>query len=234
MLEYYGHCAFRWTSAAGLRVLIDPFQNDLPQFNWFHIPFPALEAEIVVITHDHFDHNAWETLSPYATVLRGPGHFTMGDVVAEGIRDVHSRYQPPRLKRNTVFLLEIDGVRYCHIGDNRAAMPATVVEALSRVDVLMVTVDDSCHLLSYEEVDQIADLLQPRVVIPMHYFQAGLTTVESGLADIDDWLATQGSVRRLGVSSLDLAPANLPASREVWVMDPALGTDAAGALPAGS
>ncbi|HJN91906.1 MAG TPA: MBL fold metallo-hydrolase [Dehalococcoidia bacterium] len=219
MLEFYGHCAFRWTSTAGIRVLIDPFQNDLPRANWFEAPFPAVDAELVVITHDHFDHNAWESLSPYATVLRGPGRFAVDDVVAEGVRDVHSRYQAPRLKRNTMFNLEIDGVRYCHIGDNRAEMPDAVVEALGRIDVLMVTVDDSCHLLSYPEVDQVIERLQPRIVIPMHYFHAGVTTVESGLEACEGWLATQPLVNRLAASQVSLTATELPAKREVWVME---------------
>ncbi len=221
-LTFYGHCAFLWTSPAGVRVLSDPFQNELPGGDWFHIPFPNLDPDVALITHDHFDHNAVGSLSKYTTVLRGPGEFRFQDVRLLGVRDVHSRYTPPRLKRNTMFLVDIDGVRCCHIGDNRADPPDDVLAALGPIDLLMITVDDSCHLLACEEVDAMIDRFAPRVVVPMHYFHEGVTKPESGLRPAEDWLATQPRVRRLGSNHADITRDALPDAREVWLFDPLL------------
>ncbi len=57
MLSYYGHCAFLWTSPGGVRVLIDPFGNS-NESHWFQDAFPPVESDVVLVTHDHFDHNA--------------------------------------------------------------------------------------------------------------------------------------------------------------------------------
>ena len=57
MLSYYGHCAFLWTSPGAVRVLIDPFGNSDDSY-WFHDVFPPIECDVVLVTHDHFDHNA--------------------------------------------------------------------------------------------------------------------------------------------------------------------------------
>ncbi len=221
-LTYFAHCAFRWTSPGGVRVLADPFQNALPESDWFLIPFPAVEAEIALVTHDHFDHNATHGLSRYTTLLRGPGEYRRDDVSVLGVQDVHARYRPPRLKRNTMFVVEIEGLRCCHIGDNRAALPAEVRAALGRVDLLFVTVDDSCHLLSFPEVDRLVESLDPKVVVPMHYYTEGVTTPHSGLRSPDEWLTTQERVRRLGRDTITLREGDLPPRREVWVFESAL------------
>ena len=68
-----------------------------------------------------------------------------------------------------MFRLEVDGVSYLHIGDNRVEWPTEVAQAVGDVDVLMVTVDDSIHLLTYDQVDSLVQRLEPRVVVPMHY-----------------------------------------------------------------
>ena len=69
-LSYYGHCAFKWTSPAGVRILIDPYGNS-EQSYWFVREFPPIETDLLLVTHDHFDHNAEETV-PAA----GPVHLT--------------------------------------------------------------------------------------------------------------------------------------------------------------
>jgi L-ascorbate metabolism protein UlaG (beta-lactamase superfamily) len=120
---------------------------------------------------------------------------------------------------NTVFVIEINGVRVCHIGDNRHDMPESVREQIGNVDILMVTVDDSSHLLSFEQADQLVARLSPSVVIPMHYYLPKLTTIESSLGGPDGWLATQDVVKPLNASEIPLNKATLPNTRQVWVFD---------------
>ena len=218
-LTYYGHCAFLWVSPAGLRVLIDPYRNRHDR-HWFLHQFPTVESDLALITHAHFDHDAADHLLESTSVLRLPGDFHDQDVSIKGILDLHSGRWGREGLRNVMFRLEIAGLRFLHIGDNRGQLPPDVVQQVSFVDVLLVTVDDSCHLLSYKEVDDLIALLNPRVVIPMHYLIPELTTQESTLLAPDGWLATQRMVRRLGAPTIQLSAQSLPSSREVWVMDP--------------
>ena len=90
-----------------------------------------------------------------------------------------------------MFRLEAGGVRFLHTGDNRAEWPDAVSYAVGDVDVLLVTVDDSIHLLTYDEVDSLVRLLQPRVVIPMHYAIPGLHAAECELLPPKQWLDRQ-------------------------------------------
>ena len=118
---------------------------------------------------------------------------------------------------NTIFVVESGGVRSCHVGDNRHDIPGHVRAQLGAVDILMVTVDDSCHLLSYDQVDSLIAEVSPRVVVPMHYYVEGLTTASSTLRTPKGWLKTQTSVRHLGANPIELTPDDLPDEREVWV-----------------
>ena len=85
----------------------------------------------------------------------------------------------------------------------------------------MVTVDDSVHLLTYDEVDSLVQRLQPRVVIPMHYFIPGLSASENDLLPPERWLERQRMVRRLDSHQTDFSADRLPSSTEIWLFQPA-------------
>ncbi len=199
--------------------MIDPFGNS-PERHWFLHPLPSVEADVALVTHDHFDHNAVQDLPGSPTLLRGPGELSLGDVTVRGVRDLHAGSWGSKGMSNTIFVIEIEGVRFCHIGDNRHDIPGEVREQLGDVDVLMVTVDDSCHLLTYQQVDRLVELVSPRVVVPMHYYIEGLTTESSTLTPPDGWLAPQERVRRLTPGPFEIPHKDLPNEREVWVFSP--------------
>ena len=217
-LTYYGHCAFLWQTPDGVRALIDPYRNRHDRY-WFTRRFPEAPCDLALVTHAHFDHDATPELAESVSVLRMPGDFYYRDLHVRGILDQHSgRFS--RGMANVMFRLETAGLRFLHIGDNHAEWPDAVRQAVGDIDILMVTVDDSCHLLTYPEVDQIIDMTQPRVVIPMHYQIPGLMSDQTTLQTIEEWLATRSRVRHLGGPMLSLSPASLPDSRETWVFEP--------------
>ncbi len=219
-LTYFGHCAFRWETPDGVTVMADPYRNQSGRY-WFRRLFPEVHCDLGLISHAHFDHDAADRLPEAASLLRMPGEFTTGDLRLRGIGDFHSG--APRLSDfpNVMFRLEVDGVSFLHLGDNRADWPPEVARAIGEVDVLMVTVDDSIHLLTYEEVDSLVRRLEPRVVIPMHYAIPGITAAECELLPPDRWLDRQQTVRRLDSHRADLSRESLPGSTEVWLFQPA-------------
>jgi len=217
-LTYYGHCAFLWQTPDGVRVLIDPYRNRHDRY-WFTRRFPDVPCDLAMITHAHFDHDAAPDLAECVSVLRMPGNFHYRDLQVRGILDQHSgRFS--RGMANVMFRIEVAGLRFLHIGDNRAEWPEAVQQVVGEIDILMVTVDDSCHLLTYAEVDQMIDMVQPRVVIPMHYQIPGLMSEQTTLQTIEEWLVTRHQVRHLGDSALSLSPSSLPDNPETWVFEP--------------
>lgn len=218
-LTYYGHCAFVWHTAQGVRVLIDPYRNRHDRY-WFTRRFPDVPCDLALITHAHFDHDASPVLAESTSILRMPGDFRHRDIHIRGILDQHSGTHSKGMP-NVMFRLETAGLRFLHIGDNYVEWPQEVRQAVGEIDILMVTVDDSCHLLTYPEVDTLISMVQPRVVVPMHYQIPGLMSESTTLRTIDEWLATRTRVRRLGDHRLPLSRAALPSAPEIWVFEPA-------------
>ena len=218
-LTYFGHCAFRWETPGGVTVMADPYRNAAGRY-WFTRLFPEVRCDLGLITHAHFDHDAVERLPEAASILRMPGEFAAGDLQIRGVGDLHSGASRLRDFPNVMFRLEAGGVSFLHIGDNRAEWPAEVSRAVGDVDVLLVTVDDSKHLLTYEQVDSLVERLRPRVVIPMHYAIAGLHSAECELLPPEGWLSRQSTVRRLDTDRLEFTARKLPAQAEVWLFQP--------------
>ena len=219
-LTYFGHCAFRWETPGGVTVMADPYRNQAGRY-WFTRLFPGVHCDLGLITHAHFDHDAAERLPEAASILRMPGEFVVSDLQIRGIGDFHSG--PSRLSDfpNVMFRLETGGVSYLHIGDNRAEWSPEVARAVGDVDVLMVTVDDSIHLLTYDEVDGLIDGLQPHVVIPMHYAIPGITSAECELLPPERWLERHQTVRHIDSCEAEFTSSALPSSTEVWLFQPA-------------
>ena len=219
-LTYFGHCAFRWETPGGVTVVADPYRNQAGRY-WFTRLFPEVRCDLGLITHAHFDHDAVDRLPEAASIVRMPGEFSAGGLEVRGIGDFHSGAARLSDFPNVMFRLEAGGVRFLHIGDNRAEWPTEVLHAVGDIDVLMVTVDDSKHLLTYEQVDSLVQRLRPRVVIPMHYAIPGLTSAACELLPPEAWLAHQQTVRRLETDQFDFTARNLPSQTEVWLFQPA-------------
>ena len=219
-LTYFGHCAFRWETPGGVTVMADPYRNQAGRY-WFTRLFPEVHSDLGLISHAHFDHDAVDRLPEAASILRMPGELAVSDLQVRGIGDFHSGSSRLSDFPNVMFRLEVGGVSFLHIGDNRADWPPEVARAVGDVDVLMVTVDDSIHLLSYDEVDGLINRLQPRVVIPMHYAIPGITSDECELLPPERWLERQQTVRRLDSHHKDFSAGALPSQTEIWLFQPA-------------
>ncbi len=218
-VRYLGHCAFLFEDPAGESLLIDPYGNgDAERNNWFLKPFPPLKVDMVAVTHDHFDHNAVSALPDGTPLMNGEGTRQVGQTTITGVSDIHAGKSGRDGMENVIYVIEHEGVRYCHVGDNRHDIPDDVIARLGKVDVLMVTVDDSCHLLTYDEVNRLVESLSPMVVIPMHYRVEGLSTAETELEGPERWVRTQSPRRTMRRSSFRIDRRGLPYEREVWTI----------------
>jgi len=239
-IEFYGHMAFKITSPDGIRILVDPWRND-PSGAWglwFPNEFPAIPVDIVLSTHAHFDHDA--VYRPHATMVleRMAGQFELGDVRITGLADKHmcksrgwykwteaatefkQEFCPPDNPLhmdNFIQIIETGGLRIAHWGDNRPLPAGFVDEALKNVDVLIMNIDDSSHILSYEDVDAALQRYQPRVVIPGHYYTKGATSVLSTLSTAEKWVQRQQDVVRLKNPELVLNPETVaPLKKRIY------------------
>lgn len=219
-LEYLGHMALKITTPKGLSILIDPWKND-PSGTWgiwFPKEFPLTNADIAASTHAHYDHNALNRVVSHMVLDRMAGQWNFSDLKITGIADKH-QYEAPGLVRwtelfaergiehrppnnppildNTIYIIETGGLRIVHWGDNRPDAPDAVYKAVGRPDILILPIDDSVHVLNYEQVAQITQRLNPHVVIPGHYLIKNVSSVASTLHNADKWVKTQKTVEQI-------------------------------------
>ena len=218
VIEYLGHCAFRFTTPGSSRIVVDPFRNWPDGRRWFLRPSPPVEADVLLVSHPHADHNGVETVAGEPRRLGDVGELRGEDFVVRGLRGRHSARFGGDIKYfNTIFVLETAGLRVCQMGDNEADLSERSQEDIGPIDLLTVPVEDAGLILNAGGAERLAKRLQPRVVVPTHYYIEGLTNPASGFKGIDRWRGLQAKVRELEGATLDLRKEDLPETREGWV-----------------
>jgi L-ascorbate metabolism protein UlaG (beta-lactamase superfamily) len=220
-LHYFGHCAFQWVTTRGSKILIDPYRNS-KIWHWFNKGFAGIETDVLLVTHPHFDHAAVNKVYGEFELISGPAVRHGTDYTITGIKGRHAkalRYSWWFWFKNTIFVIEVDGIRYCHWGDNRSSISDNLRQQIGKVDVLIVPIDGSEHLLKPREVESIINRLSPKVVIPMHYFITNFSSARSPLGPIHDWLKQQGRSIKYFSGKIEMNKVSLPVATEIWVMD---------------
>ncbi len=223
-IQFYGHDAFKITSPAGLTILTDPWRNDSTGLypKWFLNEFPALQVDIVLSTHAHFDHDAVERPNALMVLQRLVGRFKLGDIEVTGVADKHQcdRSSPDSVVKtcppnneigfdNAIQIIHTGGLRIAVWGDNRAEPDPSLDHDLKNVDVLILPIET---VLTRAEADGILQKYDPKAVIPSHYFLNGLTTTVAGLESADGWVNDQEKVHSAEVRRLDSADLTLNAA----------------------
>ena len=214
-IEYIGHASFVIESPGGVRIVIDPFNSN----RWLGFRYPDVEADVVLVTHPHYDHDASYYWSDSVPVFREPGEYQVGDVRLVGVEGKHAGpYGKDFEQKNTIWLVEAGGVRIAHLGDN-GPLTAKNTRELGQVDVLMIPADGDDHILKPEEIAAAREALASPLVVPMHYRLEGFLDLPRSLGPIDPWLENQTGVVRLESNRTRLAPEREP-GREVLVFQP--------------
>ena len=228
-IEFYGHMAFKITSPEGISIMIDPWRND-PSGAWglwFPKEFSETPVDIVLSTHAHFDHDAVYRTHAIMVLERMAGEFKLGDVTITGAAEKHmcnskgwykwteaakefnQDFCPPNNflhMDNFIQIVETGGIRIAHWGDNRPLPAKFADNLLKNIDVLIMNIDGSRHILSYEDIDSALKRYNPKVVIPGHYYTKGASSILTTLSTADEWVDRQKDVVRLKTSELILNP----------------------------
>jgi len=165
-VTWLGQSCFR-LRGKNAAVVTDPYPPALG------LRLPRQEAEVVTVSHEHDNHSYTQAVRDGAFVVHGPGEYEVAGVSVIGLSTFHDAEKGAKRGRNTVYLIEIDDVRVCHLGDLGSALDDAEAEGISAPDVLLVPVGGRT-VINAAQAAQIVRQLEPRYVIPMHYAIPGL------------------------------------------------------------
>jgi len=211
-IKYLAHAAFLIVSDAGTRIITDPY-GSRDDFSYDEI---SEAADIVTISHDHFDHNNVAAVRGNPQAVRGTAKAK--GIYFRGILTHHDNSGGQQRGNNIIMCFEVDGVKVCHLGDLGHKLTGDQAKEIGKVDVLLVPVG-GYFTIDAGVASQVCDMLSPRFIIPMHYKTEKCELPISGL---DDFLEGKKSIKRPGGSEAEFGKDSLPPETEIIVLKPSL------------
>ena len=209
-ITWYGHSCFRLAERGMATVVCDPFDAETVGYE----PL-KLKADIVTSSHDAPGHNYLSAVKGYSHAITGPGEFEIGSVFITGIQMDGQGKKAAEKPRNTLYVFDYMGITVAHLGDMRSVPPQNEIESLGTVHIVLVPVGGGTGL-NAAKAAEIVSLLEPNIVIPMH-FATPATKVP--LDRLDKFLKEMGLHEAETAPSLKVTKNSLPEETKVVVLD---------------
>ena len=161
-ITWYGHSCFLLTSESGYSILTDPCD---PETGY---ELSNLVCDAVTISHEHHDHNCLAIVAGTPEIIRTPGEHLAGGISVKGFTNYHDNEKGAKRGENIVFLYEIDGLKILHLGDLGHMLPDETIQTIEDVDVLLAPIG-GVFTINAKAATELADRLNAKVLIPMHY-----------------------------------------------------------------
>ena len=166
-ISWLGHSCFQ-LRGKNVILVTDPFspqqgpsQGDSPRLG-------KINASIVTVSHNHPGHNYVQGVGGKPRVVRGPGEYEISDVLITGVASYHDNKRGQEHGRNTIYVIHMDDLVICHLGDLGHTLHEDQLEEVADADVLLVPIGGH-NTINATQAAEIISQVEPRIVIPMHY-----------------------------------------------------------------
>ena len=203
VISWYGQSCFKIQSGE-LVLVSDPYHKDIG------LTPPRFKADILVVTHEHMDHNNIETIPEGAFVIKGPGEYEVKNVAITGIATFHDDKKGKERGPNTCYVIEMEDIKIGHLGDfGEAEMRPETLEALGEIDILLIPVGGT-YTIDAEIAAVVVNAIEPKIVIPMHYAIPGIKVKLEGVSMFLKEMGVKNgeAMDRLTIKKKDLADEN--------------------------
>ena len=167
-ITWFGQSCFK-IKGSDLTIVTDPFSPEIG------LKLPKLEADIVTISHGHLDHNNIKGVTGNPFIVDGPGEYEDRGINIIGILTSHDDLKGAKHGLNTIYLIEMDELRICHLGDLGHVLSDATLEKIDGVDILMIPCG-GIYTIDAEKAQEVISQISPKIIIPMHYKIDGLLT----------------------------------------------------------
>jgi L-ascorbate metabolism protein UlaG (beta-lactamase superfamily) len=200
-ITWYGLACFRITERGTATIVTDPFDESIG------LKVPRLKSDILTSSHSAPGH-ANLSVAKGARVLTGPGEYEIGGVFITGVAT------PSKTRNNTIFVFEVEGLTVAHLGDLDHVPSQSRIEALGTVDILLVPVGGGSALHA-SNAAEVINLIEPSIVIPMHYKTDELNLK---LEPLSKFLKEMGIANPTVVDSFKVTKSNLPEETQTIIL----------------
>jgi L-ascorbate metabolism protein UlaG (beta-lactamase superfamily) len=207
--RWFGHNCFRIRSREAV-ILTDPVDKSTG------FSLPKQTADIVTVSHDHPGHANLAAVKPDYFTISGPGEYEVHGVFITGVRTYHDTERGAARGYNTVYLIELEGMQICHLGDLGHPLTEEQAEALTNTDVLLIPAGGG-SVIDSERAAEVVAQLQPKLVVPMQFKTA---KGDKDLAEVAEFCRHLGVEMPAAEEKLTLRSSDLTEQMQAVVLTP--------------
>ncbi|MEI6152774.1 MAG: MBL fold metallo-hydrolase [Deltaproteobacteria bacterium] len=216
-IKWYGHAAFKITTDKGVRIIIDPYESGAFGGALAYGKITE-EADIVLTSHDHDDHNYTKDIKgSFTQIKQGVAH-NMNNLVIKAIPTHHDSSKGKERGDNLVFVIEADGLTLAHMGDLGHALEKDTIDKIGKVDILLLPVG-GFYTIDAGEATKVMNDIGPAITIPMH---VKTDKCDFPIAKVSEFTAGKKGVKAAKTSEIEINKTGLPVEPEIIVMEYAL------------
>lgn len=216
-IKYLGHSSFL-IKTKDIKIVTDPFDTSIG------LKFPKVEADVVTVSHNHFDHNNASAVKGILDgtnplVLNMPGEFEKKGVRIFGYRGYHDKSKGSERGEVVLYKIESEEMTILHCGDLGNVPEDVFVDTIGDVDILMVPVGGH-YTLDPDEAVAVIKKVEPSIILPMHYNQPKLDQSKfKELSPVAEFLKKFGAESLASVPKLIIRKDELEQEMKVVLLD---------------
>jgi L-ascorbate metabolism protein UlaG (beta-lactamase superfamily) len=205
-IRWHGHACFEITNDVTL--VTDPHDGKS-----IGIPAPSVSGDIILVSHDHFDHNSVKSVEKIdSKVVTDPRKRNISNIEIRGVESFHDEANGTKRGSNIIYKFIVDGISFCHLGDLGHDINDETVSQIGDVDILFIPIGGN-FTVDADEAWDIISKIKPKITVPMHYKIGGLSLP---ISSIDPFLEkNKFKIMKVG-NEIDIEKEDLPKEPEIW------------------
>jgi L-ascorbate metabolism protein UlaG (beta-lactamase superfamily) len=205
-ISWLGHSCFQ-LRGKNVTLITDPFSPQLEH------SLGKINAPIVTISHNHPGHNFTSGVGGDPRIVRGPGEYEISDVLITGVASYHDNKHGQELGRNTIYVIHMDDLIVCHLGDLGHILQEEQLEEVADADVLLIPIGGQ-HTINAAQAAEVISQVEPHIVIPMHYSPS----IGDAPNPLDKFCREMGIEAINPLPKLSITRSALPAETQVVIL----------------
>lgn len=205
-ISWLGHSCFQ-LRGKNVTLITDPFSPQLGH------SLGKISAPIVTISHNHPGHNYASGVEGGPRIVHGPGEYEISDVLITGVASYHDNKHGQELGRNTIYIIHMDDLVICHLGDLGHILQEEQLEEVADADMLLVPIGGQ-HTINATQAAEVISQVEPHIVIPMHFSPP----VDDAPNPLDKFCREMGIEAINPQPKLSITRSALPAETQVVIL----------------